>query len=78
MVGGRHCPHTGGVLFHTYPPSFSEYCCWCGDKRVRLVRFVPLAGHGPFLDGDEGSFEDAVDPWTDECPGRHEEPRINW
>jgi hypothetical protein len=45
----QHCYHADGYVFTTYPASYPEVCCQCGDRRmVRPAEPPPPPGHGPF------------------------------
>lgn len=54
--GHAHCWHSTGIVLFTYPPKYPEFCCFCGEKRVRQADLDdPFAGnHGPYRKGRDG------------------------
>ena len=53
IVSCNHCKHTSNVVLCSYPPTYVDYCCFCGDmwthKRSYLVDIS--SNHGKFLEG---------------------------
>lgn len=45
----NHCYHADGYVFATYPATYPEICCHCGDRRhVRPPEPPPPPGHGKY------------------------------
>ncbi len=70
-VGLAHCPHPdGGGTVMTDSVTTNETCCWCGEKRERVVfaKYRTVEGHGSHF--TEQYQVEEKDSWSDDCASR--------
>lgn len=46
----KHCWHSTGKQYESYPPQNEERCCWCGEyRRIQLRHKQNAEAHGEYM-----------------------------
>ena len=60
MSETKHCWHSDGMVYDTYPSFFYETCCHCGKNRRNGGKF-DTTPHGAFVAGPRRIIPDIED-----------------